>query len=81
MPFLSNLASLVKKYSFGRAGLMSLAECVAAAAAGIVTPGKNGVEQCDGDSTCNDNAALLDVFRLIIETSKQHFNPNYRLKG
>ncbi|KAK1407772.1 hypothetical protein QVD17_39399 [Tagetes erecta] len=78
-PFLSNLASLVKKYSFGRAGLMSLAECVVAAAAGIATAGKNGVEQCD-DSTCNDNVALLDVFRFIIESSKQHFNPSYRLK-
>ncbi|KAL8244568.1 hypothetical protein R6Q59_010826 [Mikania micrantha] len=80
MPFMSNLASLVKKFSFGRAGLMSLAECVAAAASGILTPGKNVMEQCDKDSTYDDMAALLDVFRFIIESSKQHFNPNYRLK-
>ncbi|PWA72733.1 tRNA/rRNA methyltransferase (SpoU) family protein [Artemisia annua] len=90
MTLLSNLASLAKTYSFGRAGLMSLAECVAAAAAGISKPGKNEAEKCDEapremksdtDSTYyNDEAALLDVFRFIIESSKQHFNPNYRLK-
>ncbi|KAJ0644526.1 putative tRNA (guanosine(18)-2'-O)-methyltransferase [Helianthus annuus] len=73
MPFVSNLASLVKNYSFGRAGLMSLAECVAAAAAG-----QNEVGLSDEDCTYNDKAALLDVFRFIIESSKQHFNPNYR---
>ncbi|KAK9079991.1 hypothetical protein SSX86_001666 [Deinandra increscens subsp. villosa] len=80
MPFLRNLASLVKRFSFGRAGLMSLAECVAAAADGISTPGKNEVEQCDEDGTYNDKAALLDDLRSIVESSKQHFNPNYRLK-
>ncbi|KAI7736958.1 hypothetical protein M8C21_026691 [Ambrosia artemisiifolia] len=80
MPFMSNLASLVKNYSFGRAGLMSLAECVAAAAAGIPTAIKNEAGLCDEDSTYNDKAGLLDVFRFIIESSKQHFNPNYRLK-
>ncbi|XP_024987092.1 uncharacterized protein LOC112522227 isoform X1 [Cynara cardunculus var. scolymus] len=90
MTLLSNLASLVKIYSFGRAGLMSFAECVAAAAAaGVRTHSKNEVEQCDEassemksavDSTYNDKATLLDVFRFIIESSKQHFNPNYRLK-
>lgn len=90
MTLLSNLASLAKTYSFGRAGLMSLVECVAAAA-GISKPGKNEAEKCDEaphvmksdtDSTYyNDKAALLDVFRFIIESSKQHFNPNYRLKG
>ncbi|KAJ9556344.1 hypothetical protein OSB04_010958 [Centaurea solstitialis] len=89
MTLLSNLASLVKIYSFGRAGLMSLAECVAAAAAGVRAHSKNGIEQCDEapfeiksavDSTYNDKAMLLDVFRFIIDSSKQHFNPNYRLK-
>nr|XP_043612363.1 uncharacterized protein LOC122584195 isoform X2 [Erigeron canadensis] len=80
MKFLVNLASLVKNYSFGRAGLMSLAECVAAVGAGFTIPGETEVEQCDEDSTYNDKAALLDVFRFIIESSKQHFNPNYRLK-
>lgn len=81
MTFLSNLASLVKNYSFGRAGLMSIAECVAAAAAGFPPPGRNEVEHCDEDATYNDEATLLDEFRFIIESSKQHFNPNYRLKG
>ncbi|XP_071706129.1 uncharacterized protein [Rutidosis leptorrhynchoides] len=80
MTFLSNVACLVKNYSFGRAGLMSVAECVAAAAAEIPPPGKNEVEHSDKDTTYNDKATLLDLFRFIIESSKQHFNPNYRLK-
>ncbi|KAI7987820.1 putative methyltransferase TARBP1 [Camellia lanceoleosa] len=29
----------------------------------------------------NDKEDLLDVLRYIIESSKQHFNPNYRLRG
>lgn len=69
---------------------MSLAECVAAAAVGISTPGKNEMQQgdevpsemkSDTDNTYNNKPALLDVFKFIIESSKQHFNPNYRLKG
>nr|GEV55600.1 tRNA/rRNA methyltransferase (SpoU) family protein [Tanacetum cinerariifolium] len=80
-----------KTYSFGRARLMSLAGCVAAAASGISKPAKNEAEKYDeasrkmksdiGSTYYNDKAALLDVFRFIIERSKQHFNPNYRLKG
>ncbi|GJV99521.1 hypothetical protein Tco_1554773, partial [Tanacetum coccineum] len=88
---LSNLASLAKTYSFGRAGLMSLAGCVADAAFGISKPANNEAKKfdeapremkSDTDSTYyNDKAALLDVFRFIIGSNKQHFNPNYHLKG
>lgn len=35
MTLLSNLASLAKTYSFGRSGLMNLAECVAVVASGM----------------------------------------------
>jgi len=79
MSLLRDVASLVKSQPFGRAGLMCLAECVAAAAA----VGKNQVRGCDEatDNGYSDKAVLLDVFRFIIDTSKQHFNPNYRLKG
>nr|GEV85302.1 tRNA/rRNA methyltransferase (SpoU) family protein [Tanacetum cinerariifolium] len=85
----SNLASLAKTYSFGRVGLTSLAGCVAAAAFGISKPTKNEAKKYDEalrmksdtySTYYNDKATLLDVFRIIIVRSKQHFNPNYRLK-
>ncbi|GKB71707.1 hypothetical protein Tco_0933119, partial [Tanacetum coccineum] len=90
MTLVSNLASFAKTCFFGRAGLMCLAGCVAATASGISKTAKNEAEKCDEapremksdtDSTYyNDKAALLDVFKFIIESNKQHFNPNYVLK-
>ncbi|CAI9292192.1 unnamed protein product [Lactuca saligna] len=84
MRLLMDVALLVKNQSFSRAGLMSLAECVAAAADGVRRLNKKEVdlelEAADTDTSYNDKAALLDVFRFILDTSKQHFNPNYRLK-
>ncbi|CAL5436699.1 unnamed protein product [Camellia sinensis] len=94
--FLINLASTTKQQSFGRAGLMGLVECIASAACGVQIHRKHEVEWCkDGSfdmvqdlqvhsvtasSFHNDKEDLLDALRYIIESSKQHFNPNYRLR-
>nr|GEV25175.1 membrane-bound transcription factor site-2 protease homolog isoform X3 [Tanacetum cinerariifolium] len=68
----SNLASLAKTYSFGRAGPMSLVGSVAAAASGISKPAKNEVEKYDEaprmksdtySTYYNDKATLLDDIR------------------
>lgn len=91
--FLSNLASVAKQQSFGRVGLMALAECIASAACGVAAHIENKAECC-GDAfpekvpeecspenfPCNDKSDLLDFLRFVIESSKQHFNPNYRLR-
>lgn len=69
---------------------MGLAECIASAATGIGTliygrkesiRGTSHVEFSSGMANENDETELLDVFRYVIESSKQHFNPNYRLRG
>ncbi|KAJ7952593.1 tRNA/rRNA methyltransferase (SpoU) family protein [Quillaja saponaria] len=90
--FLSDLASTAKRHSYGRAGLMGLAECIASAAAGGKTHnhtetklhdtflGNDQVGFASGMSSQNDTTELLDVLRYVIECSKQHFNPNYRLR-
>ncbi|KAK3029857.1 hypothetical protein RJ639_038291 [Escallonia herrerae] len=92
MEFLVNLASLTKTTSFGRAGLMGLAECIASAASGVQGRIANNWEQCKlvpidkvqveyvPNNSHNDKAGLLDILRFVIESSKQHFNPYYRLK-
>lgn len=90
--FLCNLASTAKQESFGRAGLMALAVCIASAAGGAETPceaqwHEDGswnlaqVESSEESLFCSTKKDLLDILRLIIEGSKQHFNPNYRRKG
>ncbi|XP_043715500.1 uncharacterized protein LOC122663896 isoform X2 [Telopea speciosissima] len=91
--FLCNLASVAKKESFGRAGLMALAVCIASAAVAAETPCESEAQWDEGGSCevaqaessqeslfCNNKAELLDILRLLIEDSKQHFNPNYRLQ-
>ncbi|KAL6985886.1 tRNA (guanosine(18)-2'-O)-methyltransferase [Sarracenia purpurea var. burkii] len=93
LAFLTNLASASKKQSFGRAGLMGLAECIASAACGVHIHCKDDVEWSKDDSFDmiqgqsvtsisfhNDKTDLLDIMRFIIESSKQHFNPNYRIR-
>lgn len=70
---------------------MCLAECIASAALGVQVCDAdwsrdafcNEVQmKSSGENhLCNDEADLLDVFRFVIESSKQHFNPNYRLRG
>ncbi|KAL8088926.1 hypothetical protein AgCh_038625 [Apium graveolens] len=91
--FLNSLASVAKKHSFGRAGLMSLAECIAAAVYGNQTCNSDEIKKCVNDisestqtrdaleiQSYNDKEELLDVLRFVMESSKQHYNPNYRLK-
>ncbi|KAJ4957121.1 hypothetical protein NE237_013904 [Protea cynaroides] len=91
--FLCNLASVVKQESFGRAGLMAFAVCIASAAGAAETPRLSEAQLYGGGSCkvaqaqssqeslfCSNKAELLDILRLIIEDSKQHFNPNYRLR-
>ncbi|RVW50733.1 putative ribonuclease H protein [Vitis vinifera] len=85
--FLSNLASIAKQQSFGRAGLMSLAECIASAANDCQTEwcedaGPNIVQEESASESVshNDKTVLLDALRFVVECSKQHFNPNYRLR-
>ncbi|KAG7955620.1 hypothetical protein I3843_11G082000 [Carya illinoinensis] len=87
--FLSKLASAAKQQSFSRAGLMGLAECIALAAcrndseadwcedafldmANVETSSENFLQ--------HDKATLLDILRFVIESSRQHFNPNYRFR-
>lgn len=89
-----NLASLAKQQSFGRAGLMCLAECITSSACGVGThsedetkgpsdvfPDKSQVESPAETGAHDNKTNLLDVLRFIVESSKQHFNPNYRLQG
>ncbi|XP_010518698.1 PREDICTED: uncharacterized protein LOC104798352 isoform X2 [Tarenaya hassleriana] len=93
MGFVINLASLAKKQSFGRAGLVALGECIASSA-DVVGGYRNmemespkdelskgsQVESCNGHIIQDDIARLLDVLRFVAESSKQHFNPNYRVR-
>ncbi|GLT91144.1 hypothetical protein SLE2022_090460 [Rubroshorea leprosula] len=91
--FLINLASLAKRQSFGRAGLMGLAECIASAACGIrkddtydadsykdASLDKAPQESSPERSFLDNKIELLEVLRFIIQSSKQHFNPNYRVQ-
>ncbi|KAJ1415056.1 hypothetical protein SESBI_18418 [Sesbania bispinosa] len=85
--FLCNLASTAKHQSFGRAGFMGLAECIASASTGIGIlihdrtesfKGTFPVDFVSGMENQTDKIELLDSFRYVVESSKQHFNPNYR---
>nr|GEX43230.1 tRNA/rRNA methyltransferase (SpoU) family protein [Tanacetum cinerariifolium] len=85
----TNVQNLLRREKVPFNSSFHIAGCVAVAASGISKPAKNEAEKCDEaprmksdtDTTYyNKKAALLDVFRFTIESSKQHFNPNYRLK-
>ncbi|KAK4338184.1 hypothetical protein RND71_042671 [Anisodus tanguticus] len=77
--FLKRLASVAKRQSFGRAGLMCLTKCISSAACGIGQCGHmSPVSLQDKESYMRDKVDLLDTFRYIMESSKQHFNPSYR---
>jgi hypothetical protein len=83
-----SLASAAKQDSFGRAGLMTLASCVASCIHQSETndvpcaiSGK-AATKCDGCVPTEVRSTdLLDVLWILSERSKQHFNPKYRLKG
>jgi len=92
------LASVARHQSLGRAGLMSLSECIFAASESSTvsaTPADNmfeGENCMDTSFVTNgvelpltepsaDEGHLIDSLRFLVENSKQHFNPNYRLKG
>lgn len=67
---------------------MGLAECIASGASDCQTEWcENAVPSIVQDESAslsashNEKTALLDVLRFVIECSKQHFNPNYRLRG
>lgn len=77
--FVRKLASVAKQQSFGRAGLMGLAESIASAACGVQKHNDCGEEWLENKLSDNGED-FLDVLRFIIECSKQHFNPNYRLR-
>ncbi|CAL9124432.1 unnamed protein product [Musa textilis] len=84
--FVRILSSVLLSDSFGRAGLMALASCIASAACHSDThSGSQGCSDAELKSTQSrflpcSSADLLDSLGIIIERSKQHFNPNYRLK-
>lgn len=90
--FLCRIASIAKQESFGRAGLMALAACIASASFGTRTYCECEAQWCENSSpdtveeeTAQDkhkrSADLLDTLRVVVENSKQHFNANYRLRG
>lgn len=89
---MSKLASAAKAQSFCRAGLMGIAQCMASAASGVRRHYKDNEAECndlasvvemefDSESSQNEKILLLDALRFTVESSKQHFNPNYRLRG
>ncbi|KAF6153002.1 hypothetical protein GIB67_021607 [Kingdonia uniflora] len=84
--FLCRLASVAKEESFGRSGLMALSVCIASSAGGRSQMCKVALDDMvqmgsTGKSFHpNSKSDLLDILRLLIESSKQHFNQNYRLR-
>lgn len=69
---------------------MGLAECIASAASGIGMLNHVRTESFKGTFPVEfvsemeyqtDKKELLDIFRYVIESSKQHFNPSYRRQG
>lgn len=83
--FLTNLVSAIKRQSFGRAGLMAVTECITVVACRVqVRISNEGYSFCiiteEEKSFYNKKADLLDGLRFIIESSRQHFNPNYRFR-
>lgn len=82
------MSSSAKQDSFGRAGLMALAFCVASCACHLNTndlpcdSAGQEMAKCNGDAHTKVNIEdLLDALMILCEKSKQHFNPKYRLKG
>ena len=90
MVFLQQLTSLARKKSLGRVGLISLSECIASAASifgldnnreGVCFNGSSLSAQGDLVDSPGCKMELLDDLRFVVESSKQHFNPSYRIQG
>lgn len=85
--FISSLALVATSSSFGRAGLMALASCIASGAccdthtANKECSATEQVTSTEERCLSFDAAELLDALGIVIERSKQHFNPNYRRRG
>lgn len=87
--FLNNLASSVNHEAFGRVGLMAFSVCIASASEepllgrGVeVSPDILGLcSMSSGGSNLQGVLVLVDTLRIVIEKSKHHFNPKYRLRG
>ncbi|CAA7393157.1 unnamed protein product [Spirodela intermedia] len=83
--FVYSLASLARQESFGRPGLMAFASCLSSAALGTEGQQLSEVSEMEkeldhgGLINCR-SSELLDILGVIVERSKQHFNPNYRLQ-
>ncbi|KAK9132748.1 hypothetical protein Scep_012276 [Stephania cephalantha] len=83
--FIHSSASFIKQESFCRAGLMALSACLASVACQPQLCEVSQQDMIELDSSersflCNNYSDLLDTLRLIIDSCKQHFNQNYRLK-
>ncbi|GAB2273232.1 hypothetical protein Dimus_008033 [Dionaea muscipula] len=93
--FLRDLASISRLQSLGRAGLMSLAECISAASMSSLTYSDelnsearlwtnvlSGASRMGSPETLtsNEKGEFLGSLRFLIENCKQHFNPKYRLR-
>uniref|UniRef100_A0A1D1XU92 tRNA (guanosine(18)-2'-O)-methyltransferase TARBP1 n=2 Tax=Anthurium amnicola TaxID=1678845 RepID=A0A1D1XU92_9ARAE len=90
--FICSLASLAREESFGRPGLMAFASCLSSAACGIEAYHASVAQHYENLShqmeqvvnqeghMHNTNLELLDALGIIVERSKQHFNPKYRLE-
>ncbi|KAH9305250.1 hypothetical protein KI387_009654, partial [Taxus chinensis] len=91
--FVQHLASVAKYKSLGRAGFMTLVLCVKEASCGDDWIEKEGIfkksmllsDTMDRGSSLDiyipqetTSADLIEVLRLLVESSKQHFNPKYR---
>ncbi|KAJ0961816.1 hypothetical protein J5N97_029644 [Dioscorea zingiberensis] len=90
-----NLASIARQDSFSRAGLMALAFCITSAAGTAVihntsevhdsmnnctVPQVKEAESSQENPLSSRTAEVLDVLGVVVERSKQHFNPRYRLR-
>ncbi|XP_057858897.1 uncharacterized protein LOC131067769 isoform X3 [Cryptomeria japonica] len=90
--FVQRMACVVKYESLGRAGLMTLVLCIKEASFGSDSIEDEGIlekfmllsdtTECfsshDIDALQESTVDLIEVFRLLVESSKQHFNAQYR---
>ncbi|MQL85833.1 hypothetical protein Taro_018340, partial [Colocasia esculenta] len=92
LEFICSLASLAREETFGRPGLMAFASFLSSAACTTKGHHENEVPHYENQSREIQvdlhkehmdyrHLDLLDALGIIIERSKQHFNPNYRLQG